>query len=105
MLSLHTNGFRLGDGGTRRDFLRVGAIAALGLSLPGLLAARRAQAGGVTRRGRAKSCILFYLSGGPPQDIAATVFHCLGVPSDAVIHDPLGRPVPVTYGDVIRQAI
>jgi hypothetical protein len=40
-----------------------------------------------------------------PHDLAATVFHCLGVPPDAVLHDALGRPVPITHGDVIRQVV
>jgi hypothetical protein len=39
-----------------------------------------------------------------PQDLAATIFHCIGLPANALIHDPLGRPVPITHGDVIRQA-
>src|ERR1043166_4060161 len=66
MLSLHSDGFRLCDNQTRRDFLRVGGLGCLGLSLPTLLATRQAAAGS-SPRGRAKSCILFYLSGGPPQ--------------------------------------
>jgi hypothetical protein len=67
MLSLQSDSIRLCDGQTRRDFLRVGALTTFGLSLPTLLAARRAHAGTPPARGRAKSCILFYLSGGPPQ--------------------------------------
>jgi len=53
----------------RRDFLRVGALSALGLDLPTFLAAQaRASdylAGG--ERARAKACILLFLSGGPSQ--------------------------------------
>jgi hypothetical protein len=37
-----------------------------------------------------------------PQDLTATVFHTLGVPPDAELHDPLGRPLPVTRGEVVR---
>jgi hypothetical protein len=55
---------------TRREMLRVGGLGLLGLSLPQLLAlkSRAASAPVVTGGfGRAKSCILLYLSGGPPQ--------------------------------------
>jgi uncharacterized protein (DUF1501 family) len=38
-----------------------------------------------------------------PHDLAATLFHCLGLRPDALIYDALGRPVPITEGDVIRQ--
>ncbi|MEQ1862441.1 MAG: DUF1501 domain-containing protein [Chthoniobacteraceae bacterium] len=47
----------------RREWLRVGGLGALGLSLPRLL--RAAEPG--ASFGRAKSCILLFLSGGPPQ--------------------------------------
>jgi hypothetical protein len=46
------------DGMRRRDFLRVGSLSALGLSLPGWLRAKDAAA-------RAKACILVWLDGGP----------------------------------------
>src|SRR5947209_2776679 len=52
------------DGASRRDFLRLGAVGALGLSLPGLF---RAEALGATRqqgKARAKSVLLVYLGGG-----------------------------------------
>src|SRR5215212_10292288 len=48
---------RLCNGVSRRDFLRVGALAPIGFSLANLLAAERAGA-------RAKSVILVYLGGG-----------------------------------------
>lgn len=54
------------SGPTRRDFLSVGAVGALGLSLSGLLRAAespRTQ----SSFGRAKNCILLFLTGGPPQ--------------------------------------
>src|SRR5947208_1762421 len=51
----------------RRDFLRVGGLSALGLTLPALFAAE-ARAGGAQRAGgRARSCIFLFLSGGPSQ--------------------------------------
>src|SRR6476659_4472959 len=60
---------------SRRDWLRVGGLGILGLSLPSLLRAedakRRPRARpsptqGKTRR-PAKACILIYLAGGPSQ--------------------------------------
>lgn len=49
------------DGVTRREFLRVGGLSALGLSLPDVL---RWQAVASTKA-RAKHCILIWLDGGP----------------------------------------
>jgi hypothetical protein len=40
-----------------------------------------------------------------PPDLLATVFHCLGVSPETVIHDPQGRPLPLTRGEVIRQVV
>jgi uncharacterized protein (DUF1501 family) len=40
-----------------------------------------------------------------PQDLTATVYHCLGIPPETEIHDTLGRPLPVSRGDVIRQIL
>jgi hypothetical protein len=54
----------------RRDaLLRLGQVGAGALTLPALLRAQAAQAGGRLPRtpGKAKSCILVYLWGGPPQ--------------------------------------
>ncbi|MBE2285598.1 MAG: DUF1501 domain-containing protein [Prosthecobacter sp.] len=51
----------------RREWLRVGGLGALGLSLPSVLKAKPKLAGKDTSFGRAKSCILLFLSGGPPQ--------------------------------------
>ncbi|MBI1902466.1 MAG: DUF1501 domain-containing protein [Planctomycetia bacterium] len=50
---------------SRRELLRVGSLGLVGLSLPQLLAA--AETDGLLRRGAAKSCILFFLEGGPAQ--------------------------------------
>jgi uncharacterized protein (DUF1501 family) len=46
---------------SRRDVLRVGSVPLLGLGLPDLLAARETPAG----TGRAKSCIVLFMWGGP----------------------------------------
>lgn len=67
MFSLHEKGPRLCDGLTRREWLRVGGLGALGLSLPSLLEARSQAATGGTSFGKAKSCILLFYLGGPPQ--------------------------------------
>jgi hypothetical protein len=53
---------------SRREWLRIGALGSFGVSLPGVL---RARAAGLPARsssfGRAKSVIILFLSGGPPQ--------------------------------------
>jgi uncharacterized protein DUF1501 len=75
MFSLHDTGTKLCDGLTRREWLRVGGLGALGLSLPSLLEAREErQAGSVnppvsvaSSFGKAKSCIVLFYLGGPPQ--------------------------------------
>lgn len=59
MFDLVLGGHRDCDGIRRRDFLKVGALAGLGLGLPDLL---RAQAAGGTKRDI--SCILVWLQGG-----------------------------------------
>ena len=40
-----------------------------------------------------------------PQDLTATIFHCLGYGPHAEIHDALNRPLPISRGQVIRQAV
>jgi uncharacterized protein (DUF1501 family) len=37
-----------------------------------------------------------------PSDFAATILHALGVPVDGLLHDRLGRPMPVCNGRVIN---
>ncbi|MDA0814504.1 MAG: DUF1501 domain-containing protein, partial [Verrucomicrobia bacterium] len=52
-----------GGGHSRRDFLQVGALSAIGLSLPQMLAAESA---GLTKPGNDKrSCIMIFNLGGP----------------------------------------
>src|SRR5947199_10873679 len=65
MISLSAGLTRVCDGFSRREFLRLGALGTLGLGLPQLLEATE-RAGG-PRRGRATSCILFFLQGGQSQ--------------------------------------
>jgi uncharacterized protein (DUF1501 family) len=56
-------GASLCDGLTRRDFLHAGALAGLGLTLPGFLAAKAAGAA----QDRDVNCIMLFLLGGPSQ--------------------------------------
>lgn len=69
MLTIEDRPVRLCDGLSRREWLRVGGLGALGLSLHDLLAARAAAkpAHVASSFGRAKSCIILFLMGGPPQ--------------------------------------
>src|SRR5262245_27644726 len=72
MLSIRGHGTRLCDRVSRREILRVGGLSALGLSLPQLISGRRALATESAptanlRTGSAKSCIVLFLMGGPPQ--------------------------------------
>jgi hypothetical protein len=38
-----------------------------------------------------------------PEDLSATIFHALGHEADTLIQDNLGRPLPISRGEVIRQ--
>lgn len=40
-----------------------------------------------------------------PQDLHATLYHCLGIPRSAEIHDSLGRPLAVYRGEPVRQIL
>lgn len=39
-----------------------------------------------------------------PQDLTATVFHALGYAPETEIRDSLGRPLPISRGQIIKQA-
>ncbi|WP_435007276.1 DUF1501 domain-containing protein [Tundrisphaera lichenicola] len=67
MLRFLGPGTRLCDGHSRREILRVGGLGLLGagLQLPDL--ARASGTSGDSSFGRAKSCIVLFLMGGPPQ--------------------------------------
>ncbi len=56
-----------GRGPSRREWLRVGGLGCLGLSLPALFSAPAQAAGRTSRFGRARSCLIVFLTGGPPQ--------------------------------------
>lgn len=62
-VSLTETRSRLCNGTSRRDFLRIGALTPLGLSLANLLSFEKA-IGATSRTARAKSVILVYLGGG-----------------------------------------
>jgi hypothetical protein len=40
-----------------------------------------------------------------PQDLTATLFHCLGHRPDTEIHDNLGRPLAISRGEVIQSIL
>jgi hypothetical protein len=70
MLSLTGAASVLCDRLTRREILRLGGLGALGLSLPELLQARSVAASPARISagfGRARSCIVLFLMGAPPQ--------------------------------------
>ena len=72
MLRLNQQNERLCQGVSRREAVRIGGLGALGVSLPQLLSARDARGETASSQpgvafGRAKSVILFWLAGGPPQ--------------------------------------
>lgn len=62
MFQLQSGANRECDGVTRRDVLRIGSLAALGLSLPEFLRARALA--GTGGKGKDVSCILLWLQGG-----------------------------------------
>jgi hypothetical protein len=79
MFSLNAGTTKLCDGVTRREWLRVGGLSVLGVSLPQLLSGGTASAAvgapsplargldGSLTFGRAKNVIFLWLQGGPPQ--------------------------------------
>ena len=40
-----------------------------------------------------------------PKDMIATMFHCLGYAPETEVHDPLGRPLPISRGRVIHEIV
>ncbi|RUL87844.1 DUF1501 domain-containing protein [Tautonia sociabilis] len=40
-----------------------------------------------------------------PEDLTATLFHCLGFPPHSEYRDPLGRPHPISRGEVIHAIL
>lgn len=58
---------KLCDGLGRRDFLRIGSLGAAGLALPELFSGRLHAGAQRGSFGKARRCLLIYLTGGPPQ--------------------------------------
>jgi len=72
MLTIFDEGSTLCDGLTRREWIRLGSLGLGGISLTNQIAARRLSANETAANiapsfGRAKSVILFWLTGGPAQ--------------------------------------
>ena len=40
-----------------------------------------------------------------PDDLAATMFHCLGIDPHTLMYDLERRPIPLSYGEVIRPIL
>jgi Protein of unknown function (DUF1501) len=40
-----------------------------------------------------------------PEDLSATIFHCLGYSPGTEYHDPLGRPHPISRGEVLHAIL
>ena len=57
---------QLCDGLSRREFLRIGGLGAAGLSLADLIR-QPSTAETAAQQGKARSCIVLFLMGGPPQ--------------------------------------
>src|SRR4051794_806588 len=69
MITIPGSPARFCDRISRRGFLQVGGLGAAGLALPELFraGAQDSGRGAVRGTGRAKSCILLFMGGGPPQ--------------------------------------
>src|SRR5687768_1135156 len=62
-----TRRFQTCDGVTRREMLRVGALSALGLTLPDLLQSQAANAAATGKPSTDVNCILIFQAGGSSQ--------------------------------------
>ncbi len=67
MFSFQACGAKLCDQIVRREVLRAGGLGVCGLSLAQLMAPQARAASSTASGGRAKSCIVLFLMGGPPQ--------------------------------------
>ena len=67
----------------RRDLLQVGGLSLIGMGLGGLPE----------------------IEAYTPEDLAATIFHCLGIGPDREFHDTTGRPYHVYRGQPIRALL
>jgi hypothetical protein len=102
MFTITSKPARLCDGISRREMLRIGSLGVAGLTLPDLL--RSATAGDAApRRGRAKSCIVLFLFGGPAQH--STWDPKPGAPAEVRGElKPISTTVPgVTIGELLPK--
>src|SRR5687768_6417196 len=67
MFKIEMREYRDCDGITRRDFIRVGALSAFGISMPGLFASAADNPQSAIRNPKSTSCILLWMGGGPSQ--------------------------------------
>lgn len=67
MLRLRGSRKRLCDGMSRRDFLHIGGLGALGLGLGDLFRLQASTSPSTRRLGKARACILLFPYGSPPQ--------------------------------------
>ena len=99
-------------GVTRRDMLRVGGSAVLGMTLGGMLKLQAAQAAPRRRRhgsgpgwGKAKSVILVYLQGGPSHlDLWDPEGRCAGQCAQRVQDDPEPRSPGMDVTETAAEA-
>ena len=66
MFTIKSRGVQCCDGLSRRELLQIGGLGTLGLTLPNLIRAQE-HSGRIKPVGKAKRCILLFMSGGPPQ--------------------------------------
>jgi Protein of unknown function (DUF1501) len=86
---------KINPGGGRDHWGHVFSVALAGGGVRGGQVVGASDAiGGHPREGRVQ-----------PQDLTATLYHCLGFSSHAEIRDGLGRPLPLSRGDIIRAAV
>jgi hypothetical protein len=118
MFDLHMGLRRLRqcDGASRRDFLRVGGLATLGLSLPSLLRAQAAAAAETEAsdvKARAKSVLLVFLGGGishidsfdPKPDTASEIRGKYGVTNTSVPGLIISDTLPLMSRQMHRLAL
>jgi hypothetical protein len=68
MIAIPGSPNRCCDGVSRREFLQIGGLGAVGLALPDLFRARASSPTPSQRgAGQARACILLFMGGGPPQ--------------------------------------
>ncbi len=86
---------KINRGGGRDHWGRVFSVALAGGGVRGgQVIGSSDKLGGLPREGRVQ-----------PQDLTATVFHCLGHSPNTEMRDTLGRPLVISRGEVIHQAL